>query len=48
MRRAEPALRAIPDAARVARLLADAAQASVNEPRISRAGDRAADLVAAE
>lgn len=52
MRRAEPALRAIPDAGRIARLLADAAAAKVNEPRISRiadsAGHQPGDLVAAE
>ncbi len=47
MRRTEPAFRAIPDAGRVARLLADTASAKVNEPRISRAAPRA-DLVAAE
>lgn len=44
----EPCLRAIPDAARVARILADAAQAKVNEPRISTREAAAADLVAAE
>lgn len=48
MRRPEPAFRAIPDAGRVARLLADAAAAKVNEPRISRADDSAGVLVAAE
>ena len=34
--RTQPALRCIPDAARVAALFADAAQARVNEPRIER------------
>lgn len=47
MRRTEPAFRAIPDAGRVARLLADAASAKINEPQISRVA-RPDDLVAAE
>ena len=44
----EPCLRAIPDAARVARILADAAQAKVNEPRVSVKAPADAGLVAAE
>lgn len=44
----QPAFRCIPDAARVARLLADAAQAKVNEPRVSLAQTGSDDLVAAE
>lgn len=35
LRQPQPAFRAVPDAARVARILADAAEAKVNEPRIS-------------
>ena len=46
LRQPQPALRAIPDAARVARLLADAAQAKLNEPRIEARA--AGALVAAE
>ncbi len=38
-RRPQPAFRCIPDATRVARLLADAAQARVNEPVIDRRAD---------
>lgn len=34
----QPALRSIPDAARIARLLADAAEARVNAPKVSRPG----------
>jgi hypothetical protein len=48
MRRPQPAFRCIPDAARVARILADAAQAKVNEPRISISAVGTPDLVAAE
>lgn len=44
----EPCLRAIPEAARVARILADAAQAKVNEPRVSVKAPAGAGLVAAE
>lgn len=36
MRRTEPALRAIPDAARVAAIFADAAETRVNAPRVAR------------
>lgn len=46
LRQPQPAFRAIPDAARVARLLADAAQAKLNEPRIEMQATPA--LVAAE
>ena len=46
LRQPQPAFRAIPDAARVARLLADAAQAKLNEPRIEM--QAAPALVAAE
>jgi len=45
-KRTQPALRAIPDAARVSRILADAAQTRINQPQVSRAPSRAA--VAAE
>lgn len=49
MRLPEPSLRAIPDAARVARILADAARAKVNEPRVApRKAAGATTLVAAE
>ncbi|MEF3046752.1 photosynthetic complex putative assembly protein PuhB [Pseudotabrizicola sp. L79] len=44
----QPALRAIPDATQAARILADAAQAKINEPRISRTAPQDAGLVAAE
>ncbi|WP_412507199.1 photosynthetic complex putative assembly protein PuhB, partial [Roseovarius sp. SYSU LYC5161] len=37
LRRTRPALRCIPDAATVARLLADAAEARINTPRVARA-----------
>lgn len=47
LRQPQPAFRAIPDAARVARILADAAQAKVNEPRIETT-PIGAGLVAAE
>jgi hypothetical protein len=46
LRQPQPAFRAIPDAGRVARLLADAAQAKLNEPRIEARAHAA--LVAAE
>jgi hypothetical protein len=39
--RGEPALRCIPDAARVARILADAAEARLSMPTVSRAEDAA-------
>ncbi|MDU8944495.1 photosynthetic complex putative assembly protein PuhB [Ovoidimarina sediminis] len=42
MRKPEPALRAIPDAANVARLFADAAEASFDAPEIARRPARAA------
>lgn len=48
LRLPQPALRCIPDAARVARILADAAQAKVNEPRIQRQPAPDSGLVAAE
>lgn len=47
-RQPQPALRAIPDAAQAARIFADAAQANLNEPRISRDAPDGAGLVAAE
>jgi len=47
LRQPQPAFRAIPDAARVARILADAAQAKINEPRIEIERPSGA-LVAAE
>lgn len=46
LRQPQPAFRAIPDAARVARILADAAQTKINEPRIETQPQAA--LVAAE
>lgn len=42
MKRTQPALRAIPDAARVARILADAAETRINQPEIARATPRGA------
>ncbi|MEX0309059.1 MAG: hypothetical protein AB3N17_02320 [Tateyamaria sp.] len=42
----QPALRCIPDAERVARILADAAEARITTPRITRVGS--GDAVAAE
>lgn len=48
VRQPQPALRAIPDASGVGRILADAAQAKVNEPRVSRDPATASGLVAAE
>lgn len=36
MRRTQPALRCIPDAARVARILSDAAEARVSQPQVTR------------
>lgn len=45
IRQPQPAFRAIPDAARVARILADAAETSINEPRIQVG---ATNLVAAQ
>lgn len=47
MRQPQPALRAIPNATQVARILADAAQAKVNEPRVMTRSE-ATGLVAAE
>lgn len=46
MKHTQPALRAIPDAARVARILADAAETRVSRPEIARTAPRGA--VAAE
>ncbi|MBP9182200.1 MAG: PH domain-containing protein [Fuscovulum sp.] len=48
IRQPQPAFRAIPDAAQVARILADAAQAKINEPRIVRTAPVPSGLVAAE
>jgi hypothetical protein len=45
MARTEPAFRCIPDAAKVARLIADAAETRVSEPRLTRVAD---DALAAE
>ncbi|SIO50181.1 PH domain-containing protein [Rhodovulum sp. ES.010] len=45
MARTEPAFRCIPEAAKVARLIADAAETRVSEPKITRVGD---DALAAE
>ena len=41
MRRTQPALRCIPDAEKVARLLAEAAEARVETPQVSRVADAA-------
>jgi Bacterial PH domain len=46
--RTQPALRCIPDAASVARLLAEAAQTRLSQPVITRDPARTGDLVAAE
>lgn len=46
MRKTEPALRAIPDAARVAEMIAEAAETSISQPEIARTAPAAA--VAAE
>lgn len=46
--RAQPALRAIPDAPRVAQIFAEAAQTRLNTPRIARAPQPAPSSVAAE
>ena len=52
IRQPEPALRSIPDAVRVARILADAAEAKVSEPQIATKkaspASLAADLIAAQ
>lgn len=48
MARTEPALRCIPDAAKVARILAEAAETRVSEPVISRVPAAAPAAVAAE
>ena len=48
MKRTEPALRCIPDAERVARLLAEAAEARLAMPVVTRADAALADAVAAE
>lgn len=48
MKRTEPALRCIPDAERVARLLAEAAEARLAMPVVTRADPALADAVAAE
>lgn len=45
-RKPQPAFRCIPDATRVARLLADAAQARINEPVIERRADSAVPVAA--
>lgn len=45
-RKVQPALRCIPDAARVARLLADAAQTRLNEPVISLRADNPVPVAA--
>ena len=45
MARTEPAFRCIPDAAKVARLIADAAETRVSEPKLTRIAD---DALAAE
>jgi hypothetical protein len=46
--RAQPALRAIPDADRVAQIFTEAAQARLNAPRISRSADLPPNFAAAE
>ncbi|THD85603.1 PH domain-containing protein [Aliigemmobacter aestuarii] len=47
-RKVQPALRCIPDAARVARILADAAQTRLNEPVVTRRPTAAGEPIAAE
>lgn len=47
-RKPQPALRCIPDAARVATILAEAAEARVSEPVVTRSAAPAAALAAAE
>ncbi len=47
-RHTKPALRAIPDASRVARILADAAETRISQPEISRIPQGTAGAVAAE
>jgi hypothetical protein len=48
LKKTEPALRCIPDAERVAKLLAEAAEARLAIPRISRIDAAMGDAVAAE
>lgn len=48
MRHTEPALRCIPDAANVARLLAEAAEAEIFQPQVARMPDPSSTIVAAE
>lgn len=48
MARTEPALRCIPDAERVARIFADAAETRIAQPQVTRAGSHDASAVAAE
>lgn len=48
VRNAQPALRCIPDAARVARIIAEAAGTRLAQPRIAQRGAPARDAVAAE
>lgn len=44
--RAQPALRSIPDAPRVAQIFADAAQSRLNAPRVARSADMASPVAA--
>jgi len=46
LRRTQPALRCIPDAARVAQMLAEAAETRINQPVVSRAGTSALAVAA--
>ena len=46
MKKTEPALRCIPDAAKVAKILAEAAETRVSEPTVERAGAPAAAVAA--
>ena len=48
MARTQPALRCIPDAEKVARLFADAAETRISEPRVARMDQQDGNAVAAE
>jgi len=48
MTRTQPALRCIPDAAKVAQIFADAAETRVSQPQVTRTSNTGGDAVAAE
>ena len=48
MARTQPALRCIPDAEKVARIFADAAETRISQPQVSRIATHDGDAVAAE